>query len=284
MISIIICSKDLYLYNKVQKSIEETVGTIVYEIIKIDNSVEHLAITKAYNIGIHRAKYDYLLFIHEDILFHTINWGNILINLFATDLKIGLVGIAGAKYKGKFPSAFWHTKDELLNMNLIQHYPHKEAGHFKVGFKESSLERVVAIDGVFIALRKSTAVKFNEEILGFHCYDLGVSIDVLENEYHIVVSNQILVEHFSSGNTNLNFIKGVISFHKLYKNKLPKFIDKKDLSMESLALKKFLEVCLYYRYIPFKLWMFNLLYNPLEKLNYNILKLKLYEIKNKFKI
>ncbi|MES2239803.1 MAG: glycosyltransferase [Bacteroidota bacterium] len=282
MISIIICSRDLNLYDKVHKSVEETIGDIKYEIIRIDNSIDKLSITKAYNVGIQKSKYEYLLFIHEDIIFHTKNWGEILTNIFTYNLKIGLIGIAGAKYKSKFPSAFWQTDKELLIINLIQHYPHKETSHSKLGFKEKNLEKAVVIDGVFIALRKSTGVKFNEEVLGFHCYDLAVSIDVLEKEYQVFVTEQILIEHFSGGNTDLNFIKGVINFHELYKKKLPKFIVKKDPCLDAIALKKFLELCLYYRYVPFKIWIFNLFYNPLEKLNYNILKLKLYQMMNKF--
>ncbi|PKB17459.1 glycosyltransferase [Flavobacterium sp. 5] len=283
MISIIICSRDLHLYNKVLKSIEETIGVVTYEIIKVNNLVENVPITKAYNIGIQKSKYEYLLFIHEDVLFHTKNWGEILTNIFANNLKIGLVGIAGAKYKSKFPSAFWHTKEELLTMNLIQHQPYKETSHINRGFKESSLEKVVVIDGVFIGLRKSTTVKFNEEILGFHCYDLGISIDVFDKQYQIVVTNQILIEHFSIGNTDFNFLKSVINFHKLYKKQLPKYIERKDSSLENVALKKFLGVCLSNRFIPFNLWMYNLLKNPFERLNYSILKLVAYEFKKKIK-
>lgn len=280
MISIIICSKDLYLYNKVQKSIEETIGTIVYEIIKIDNSVEHLAITKAYNIGIYRAKYDYLLFIHEDILFHTLNWGMILLSIFRDDSQIGLIGIAGTKYKSQFPSAFWHTEEEMLNINLIQHYKNKIPDLLNKGFKNGNIEKVVAIDGVFMGLRKSTGVKFNENIKGFHCYDLGISIDTLENKCQIIVTNQILIEHFSIGNTNIEFVKGVIRFHDLYKNKLPKYISNKKSRLETVALQRFLGICLENKYIPYKLWMSYLVKFPFNRLNFNMTKLLLYRIRN----
>lgn len=283
MISIIVCSKNFNLYNKVHKSIKETIGAIVYEIIRIDNTVDNLPITKAYNIGIQKSKFEYLLFVHEDVLFHTVNWGQVLIDMFDSNSQFGLIGIAGAKYKSKSPSAFWHTKKELLNFNLIQHYSHKPISHFKLGF-ENTIEKVVAIDGVLMAFRKSTKVQFNEEISGFHCYDLGISIDVLEKGYQIVVTDQILIEHFSSGNTGLDFIKGVIKFHDLYKNKLPKSIDNKNKNLENLALKIFLELCLYYRFVPLKWWIINILNRPLDKLNYKILKLKLYTLKTKLKV
>lgn len=283
MISIIICSRDLHLFSQLQKNIGETVGDVIYEIIKIDNLKENLSITKAYNLGINKSKFEYLLFLHEDLLFHTSNWGEILSNVFANNLKIGLLGIAGTKYKSHFPCAFWHTKIEMLHINLIQHYNNKKPSHLKLGFKNGSFEKVVAIDGVFIALRKSTTVRFNEEIEGFHCYDLGISSDVIEKKYEIAVTDQILIEHFSIGNTNLDFVKGVIKFHILYKKTLSKHNTQKNSSLDVEALKRFLEVCLDNRFIPFKFWFIYLIKKPFTRLNFNLLKLVLYKVR-KFKL
>jgi hypothetical protein len=283
MISIIICSRNFILFEKLKKSIEDSIGIVEYEIIKIDNKGANSSITQVYNRGIKMSKYDLLLFIHEDVLFHTINWGIILIDIFKNNSQIGLVGIAGAKYKSKNPSAFWHTKSEMLHINLIQHYRNKCTSHFKLGFKDSNLEKVVAVDGVFLALRKSTNVQFNEKIEGFHCYDLGISVDMIEKKYEIAVTNQILIEHFSIGNTNLAFVKGVMKFHKSYKNTLPKYINKKKSSLEVVALKRFLEVCLENRFIPYKFWVLYLIKQPFTRLNFNLMKLELYKLKNKIR-
>lgn len=281
MISIIICSIRESYFDSLKANIQETIGFSDYEIIKIDNLIDKLSITQAYNKGIEKSKFDYQLFIHEDILFHTVNWGEILLSIFRENCRIGLIGIAGAKYKSLVPSAFWHTEEKMLNINLIQHYKNKKTSLLYKGFENKNLEEVVVIDGVFIALKKSTGVKFNENIKGFHCYDLGISIDTLEKKHLIYVTNQILIEHFSIGNTNLNFLKSVIDFHKLYKKKLPKYIDTKNRSLELFALKSFLSVCLENKYVPFKLWIFNLINNPLDKLNYSFIKLVLNKTKNK---
>jgi len=281
MISIIICSIRESYFDSLKANIQETIGFSDYEIIKIDNLIDKLSITQAYNKGIEKSKFDYQLFIHEDIIFHTLNWGEILLSIFRENCRIGLIGIAGAKYKSLVPSAFWHTEEKMLNINLIQHYKNKKTSLLYKGFENKNLEEVVVIDGVFIALKKSTGVKFNENIKGFHCYDLGISIDTLEKKHLIYVTNQILIEHFSIGNTNLNFLKSVIDFHKLYKKKLPKYIDAKNRSLELFALKSFLSVCLENKYVPFKLWIFNLINNPLDKLNYSFIKLVLNKTKNK---
>jgi hypothetical protein len=283
MISIIICSRNESLFDKLQDSINNTIGEVEYEIIKIDNLLLKESITKVYNRGIDIAKYEFLLFVHEDVIFHTQNWGSILTSIFNQNAKIGLIGIAGTKYKSKYPSAFWHTSKDMLCFNLIQHYLYKEASVFKIGFKELSVEKVVAVDGVFLALRKEANVKFNEKIEGFHCYDLGISIDVIENKYDAVVTDQILIEHFSIGNTNLDFVKALINFHHLYKNKLPKFINNKKAALETEALKKFLEVCLENKFIPYKLWFIYLMKSPFERLNFNLMKLVLFKVRNIFK-
>lgn len=277
MISIIICSRDLPLYNKVEKSIKKTVGLVEYEIIKIDNSIENISITKAYNLGIDKSKYEYLLFIHEDILFHTKNWGKLLINIFENNINIGLIGIAGAKYKSKYPSAFWHTDSSMIKLNLIQHYNNKKSSLNSTGFDNDSLENVVTLDGVFMALNKKLNVRFNEEIEGFHCYDLGLCIDVIETKHIIVVTNEILIEHFSIGNTDVKFINSLIKFHELYKNKLPKYLITSSQKNEIMALKKFLEVCLQNRYIPFIFWFKYLFFNLFDRLNYNLLKLLIHK-------
>lgn len=283
MISIVICSRNIDLYEKIQQSINHTIGDVVYEIIKFDNSQLNEAITKVYNKGIELAKHEFILFVHEDVLFQTLNWGEILTAIFNQNSNLGLLGIAGSKYKSRYPSAFWHTKEDMLFINLIQHYRNKKPQIHNQGFKDFNLEKVVVLDGVFLTLRKSTNVRFNEEIGGFHCYDLGISIDMIESKYDVCVTNQILIEHFSIGNTNLDFVKGVIKFHKLYKNKLPQYINKDYPSLETEALKRFLGVCLENRFIPFKYWFQYLIKKPFNRLNLNLFKLMLFKIKSSFK-
>ncbi|WP_339836304.1 glycosyltransferase [uncultured Flavobacterium sp.] len=279
MISIIICSRNIILFDKLKESIENTIGEVVYEIIKLDNLTINESITKVYNRGLAIAKYELLLFVHEDVVFHTSNWGNILSTIFNQNLNIGLLGIAGTKYKSKYPSAFWHTKIDNLFIHVLQHYKSRKPQVDKLGFKEKKLEKVVAIDGVFLALRKSINVKFNEKIKGFHCYDLGLSVDVIESNYDVMVTDQILIEHFSIGNTNLDFVKGVLEFHFLYKNKLSTFLGNKEYDLDTLALERFLGVCYENRFIPFKLWMIYFFRRPFHRLNLNLFKLVAYKIR-----
>lgn len=75
MISIIICSRNKNIDSELEQNILDTIGNIVYEVINIDNSTNNYSIFQAYNKGTQIAKYPYLCFMHEDILFHTADWG-----------------------------------------------------------------------------------------------------------------------------------------------------------------------------------------------------------------
>lgn len=277
MISIIVCSINNKYFEQLKKSIEDTIGDIPYEIIRIDNNKEKLSITKAYNLGISKSNYNYLVFVHEDVLFHTNNWGTLLVNIFERDKEMGLLGVSGAKYKSKFPSAGWHTKDELLNINIYQHYNNGNKPAIDLKGFASDIEDVVVIDGVFMVLDKSKGIVFNEKINGFHCYDLAISLDVLKSKYKVKVTNQILIEHLSIGNANVSFIESILRFHRLYKNQLPMSLNQDINNLEIIALGKFLSVCLSNRFIPFRLWLTYFIHKPLNRLNYNFLKLMIFK-------
>jgi hypothetical protein len=109
MISIIVCSINDRLFIQFSNSVKETIGAD-YEIIKIDNNIEKIGISEAYNKGARLSKYEYLLFSHEDVIFETKNWGLKLINHFRNLNNPGMLTIAGSPYfsferlqvKGKF--------------------------------------------------------------------------------------------------------------------------------------------------------------------------------------
>ena len=96
MISIVICSINEDFLKEVSANISSTIGELAYEIIAINNKVEQLSIFEAYNKGADKSQYHHLIFLHEDILFKTQNWGEIIIEKFK-DEQLGLLGIVGTK-------------------------------------------------------------------------------------------------------------------------------------------------------------------------------------------
>jgi GT2 family glycosyltransferase len=245
MISIVVCSINKNLFQDLSTNINKTIGNSVFEIIPIDNKKEKLSIARAYNKGLELAKFNIVLFIHEDILFHTSNWGKILLAFFKKDNSIGLVGVAGSKIKTKFPSGWWENDPALLNKFILQHYPNGKKNLMKAGFNSSNLEEMVVIDGVFMAMRKIPKIRFDERLTGFHFYDQGISLRIRNAGYRVMVNNKILIEHFSYGNKDVNWLKSSIKFQKLYSEHLPQtLVGNKVLKKQKrISCKFFLENC-----------------------------------------
>lgn len=217
MISIIICSRTQTISTDLSENIKNTIGCD-YELIIVDNSDNTYSIFEAYNIGIHLSVGDYLCFVHDDIIFHTTCWGNSIQDIFRKDLHIGLIGVAGAKSKTTMPSLWWSCPEKDKIMSIIQHIPDRGTERWNSGFEKESLVEVAAVDGVFMATRKDERIRFNLEMTGFHNYDLNLSFECEKLGYKIIVTNEILIEHFSLGTIKKEWVESSYQLYALYKN------------------------------------------------------------------
>jgi hypothetical protein len=222
MISIIVCSINPILLYQLSKNIKQTIG-VDYEIIAFDNTLKNWGICKVYNYSAEKAKYDNLVFCHEDILFHINNWGQKLLN-HLSDKKIGLVGIAGGTYKSKYNSSWWTSSpyDYLQRKNILQKINSESVLDFCNPYNEN-ISEVVAIDGVFMACRKEVWLnnKFDEiDFPKFHFYDLDFSFQILQKSKVIVVYD-ILIEHLSYGSYNKEWLSAAEIFTTKWKKILP---------------------------------------------------------------
>jgi hypothetical protein len=277
MISIVICSIDPNLLLNLEKNISETIG-IPYEIISTDNRNSNKGLCQVYNEGFLKSNYDNLCFLHEDVKFHTTNWGVLLVNLLKIQ-EIGLVGVSGSVYKSSFPSSWAACSFKFYRMNTIQHYSDLPSPlTHKINPGEKNYSYVVTVDGVLLATRKDvfSEYSFDKKILnGFHGYDLDLSMQIRE-KYKIVVSHQILLEHFSSGNFNSTWVEDTILIHKKWKNSLPiKFDNSRacDYQSDYIALSSFLNLLLKmpgkWRLVLKYYLLLNTLYLPLNKFRFS---------------
>lgn len=225
MISIIICSINQEDLDALKKNIESSIG-VPYEIIGIDNRKENNSICSVYNKGSREAKYEIVCLLHEDILFRTNNWGQIIINAFA-EKEVGLLGVAGSYYYS-LPPISWFSTDEK-EVNVI-HTP--EPGKIlpnlllDTRFPEKDITEVVAIDGVFMVTRKEIlkTVSFDEALLdNFHGYDIDLSLQVLQT-HKIAVTKKILIEHFSKSSLDQKWFDAIFKLSKKWKKKLPVYV------------------------------------------------------------
>jgi len=275
MISIVICSRTKNINSSLYENIKATIGC-VYELVVIDNSENKYSIFEAYNIGIKKSIGDYCCFIHDDILLLTQDWGVTLEQIFKNDPKVGLIGVAGSKVKTKIPSAWWDCEEEHIVMNIIQHFPKKTKEHWDKGFINNVLEEVAAVDGVFMVMRKDERIKFNEDLKGFHNYDLNLALECNRLNYKIVVTNQILVEHFSIGTINKDWVNSSFNFYEHYKNRLPlNIVSNLNLKkQEVLNAKKFINECLTHKEhkIALLIWLKLVMLNPISKFHFKFWK------------
>ncbi|MBC7915803.1 MAG: hypothetical protein H7Y07_16970 [Pyrinomonadaceae bacterium] len=240
MISIIVSSYKEDLFLKFSENVKQTIGDIPYEIIQVLNP-GLMGICKAYNRGAKKAQYSYLVFSHEDISFHTDNWGAIINTIFEKDTTIGLIGCAGGFYKS-LQQTGWATDPNYLSSYMIG--THFGSSHLSKTYKgtihsvtlnaekkvpnelreiEVVNEEVLMLDGMFLCTRKTIHenLAFDESIFkGFHCYDLDYSLQVHE-KFKVVVNHNILIEHFSPGNFSKDWLAEMLVFNKKWEVSLP---------------------------------------------------------------
>jgi hypothetical protein len=238
MLSIIICSIRPQQLKEISENIARTVG-IPYELVAIDNREKPRGITAVYNEGARKAKFEHLCFVHEDVEFKSKNWGKNLVEHLQNP-KVGLLGIAGGKYKPKVPSG-WGAQGlehRLIKINLIQHYKAKDLDpqlHY-LNKQEETLSQVACVDGVFMATKKSVVMEipFEENLLkGFHGYDIDFSIAV-NQKYQVFVCFDILLEHFSEGSFSKDWIDSTLLIHRKWQHVLP--INIGDLSKKDMII------------------------------------------------
>jgi Glycosyltransferase like family len=223
MISVLICSINPVLLHQVINNITDTIGT-EFEIIHFDNRAARKSICEVYNELAFKANYQYLCFLHEDVLFTTHGWGAIINETFLRYTDIGLIGIAGSKYKSKYCSGWFSGAKALDCARYIHQYRHAiEYVEFSPD-DTRTLQEVVCIDGVLMCCTKEImrTTPFNADLLkGFHFYDIDLSLRIARN-HTVAVTYEIELTHITGGGDyGNNWIAEAINFHQAMDNKLP---------------------------------------------------------------
>jgi glycosyltransferase involved in cell wall biosynthesis len=224
MISCIICSRRPDISAELKENIASTIGC-EYELVVIDNSKNEYSIFSAYNEGVHRANGDILCFMHEDILYHTFDWGKKVVEYFEQYHQAGLIGIIGTHFLSIIPSGWWDT--EIGSGHLLQRFYKGDSYTVEMDFRGDSTKvptRVVAVDGLWMCMQRNlfSKVRWDEETFnGFHAYDLDMSLQVYNAGFEVHIMWDILIEHKSYGNPNLSFHIANQHLWNKWKNFLP---------------------------------------------------------------
>jgi len=233
-ISVIVCSVDKQKLEEFRQNIDATIG-VSWELVAVDNSKGEYSIFQAYNLGVSKASGRVLCFCHEDIFFHTKDWGKILLGYFDNNSDLGLVGNVGSHIalKGKD----WRDSPHY-SMHFIQKM-HSESSSkanfrclFSIGYIGNKLNDVVAVDGMLMCIRAELfngKIRFDDvSFNGFHQYDADISFQVLNAGYRVCVSYEIVVEHLSEGSFSEAYVDSLKVLLAKWDQNLPVYkIDKK---------------------------------------------------------
>ncbi|MFA5044464.1 MAG: glycosyltransferase [Paludibacter sp.] len=221
MISVVISSYKPLLFQRVSENIKDTIG-VECEIVLIKNDAQY-SICEAYNMGVAKAKFPYLCFVHEDVLFKTKDWGKRLISIMNDDSSIGLIGIAGTKFRSTYPSAIGQGPglSQFLRGHIYHWDKYKD---FDSSISKNDIEDVVCIDGVFMFTKNEIFehCRFDDKLLThFHGYDIDFSLQVFFQSYRVVVDRSTLIAHYSDGNYSIENTVSNRKVAKKWMRKLP---------------------------------------------------------------
>lgn len=220
MLSIIICSCSTERLAAIKANIHNTIDSTPYEVIGIDNSEQENPIAHVYNMGTRQARGEYLLFVHEDIVFHSPNWDEIILHKLQ-DPTCGVIGFAGSKMRLPVTGG-WDQSDESRVCNYYQtDYKKWINVHCNHDFEE-----VITLDGMALFCRKEVWEKhpFDEAALtSFHAYDIDFSLQLAHAGYknYVCATDKVKVEHLSSGNFSTDWLRSSIHIEKNKWSKLP---------------------------------------------------------------
>jgi hypothetical protein len=255
MLSIIVSTYKEENFTRLKANIESTVG-IAVEFISITNNGE-MGLCEAYNKGASKAIFPYLCFVHDDVLFHKTNWGNVVIEALSQP-ETGVAGIMGGRYKSANGLGWRDGKTSFYRMQVIS----RSSGgkHLIHNPDNENKSKVLCLDGAFLCCRREVWQKFKfdeNNFKGFHFYDIDFTFRVGRQLKNYVLFN-IVLEHFSSGSFDEHYINDSLVFEKLYSENLPFTIEKlskKEISqLEGYALTEKLKLMKQERF-PLKLRM-----------------------------
>lgn len=219
-------------------NISQTIG-VEYEIVHINNSEHRYNIFQAYNKGAELSHGEYLCFMHEDVMFHSFDWGKI-VECQLGNTKVGILGIAGSeRVSNLYDWRFGHNRIS----NLIQgHNTYGEHSIYYINGIEWNInegyKQVAIVDGCWFCIRtelfKQGKLRFDEDTFNsFHLYDSDISMQVNRLGLDIYICSNIIVEHFSEGLYSEDFLVGLNAFLNKWYAYLPFVTTRQNNVLES---------------------------------------------------
>jgi pyruvyltransferase len=202
--------------------IEKSCGLKGVQVIPFENPGTH-SLTEVYNKILEQSTNDIVVLCHDDIYFEKNNWGNKVMKHFKRNPEYGILGVAGSKYIPR-TGMWWEIQSEMFGVVNHEHEGKKWTSKYSEP-KGNKLDETVIVDGLFIAVNKpNLKLRFNDEVKGFHFYDVDFCFRNFLENVKIGVLYDIRITHKSIGVTNEEWEKSRQQFSETYKDNLPVII------------------------------------------------------------
>jgi len=206
-----------------QNLLRQTSGLPKLEIIEKINDTGR-SLTEVYNEILNEATNDIVIICHDDIYFDTKNWANKILKHFNKS-DYGILGVAGTTYMPK--SGMW-WEDRTTMCGIVNHENEGKKWESKYSKNlEDKIKNVIVVDGLFICIHKKRIISnFDENVSGFHFYDINFSFENFIKGVKIGVIFDVRITHKSIGMTNDKWEENRILFSKKFSEYLPTKIKK----------------------------------------------------------
>lgn len=223
MLSLIICSRTSKISEYLEKNIAETIGS-EYELVVIDNSKNKYSIFSAYNEGVRRAQGNNLCFMHDDILYKTVDWG-MKVEKMLEDESLGIVGVIGSYVMTK-DYGYWDMMTPYVTGYMICVSKLGVQGNSNCNkyYDQTCSNEIVAADGFWLCARKDLfkKISFDEDTYtGYHFYDMDICMQAIMAGYKNMVVRNVLIQHNASPQYVDQFFYNMKKFHDKWRNNLP---------------------------------------------------------------
>jgi glycosyltransferase involved in cell wall biosynthesis len=251
--------------NEFVELLKKSSGVSNPEIVPVENNGE-FSLTEVYNKILNESKNDIVVLCHDDIYFDSKNWGRKILNHFKRNSEYGILGLAGTTILPK-SAKWWEDFSKMKGIVNHEHGGKKWESKYSTS-KGNILDDVVLVDGLFIAINKKNIKKtFNEEIGGFHFYDVDFSFRNFIEDVKIGVMYDVRVTHKSIGETNFQWDMNRWTFAEKYKDVLPVKV-KRNLTLDS-PLKVLLSCLFFKTFTGSEMYVYELA-RGLKKLNCDV--------------
>ena len=182
------------------------------------------SLTEIYNKALKETTNNIVVFCHDDIIFDTKNWGNKLLKHFKRNSEYGILGKAGSKYMPSSGRWWDNGMTEAIGQVYHKQGEKKWLSSYNKPFG-NKVEETIIVDGLFFVVNKNIIKKqFNEEIKGFHFYEIDFCFNNFLEGVKVGVISDISITHLSVGQTNQQWEENREQFVNIYKDKLPQIV------------------------------------------------------------